>query len=88
MDCRDSYPCFDCLILPNDVSGVIVSWQSVSSRRYFLERAKSVGSASFSLLSSNIFGQADATSYTDTNAQRRRPVLLSGGCPSLTTSKY
>jgi hypothetical protein len=53
----------------NSVSGVTVSWQSVGNRSYFLERATTLGAASpFSLLTSNIVGQAGTTTFTDTNA--------------------
>jgi hypothetical protein len=53
----------------SDMSGVIVSWQSVSNRTYSLERATNLGAqAPFSLLTSNIVGQPGTTSYTDTNA--------------------
>ncbi len=52
-----------------DVSGTIVTWQSVSDRTYFLERATSLGVApAFSILTSNLVGQVGTTSYTDTNA--------------------
>jgi hypothetical protein len=52
----------------NGVLGVVVSWQSVSNRTYFLERAGNLGVQSpFSLLTSNITGQAGTTSFTDTN---------------------
>ena len=47
-------------------SGVTVSWQSVSNRTYFLERATNLGTAPpFSLLTSSLVGQAGTTSYTD-----------------------
>jgi hypothetical protein len=48
--------------------GLAVSWQSVTNRTYFLERASSLGTQpSFSLLAGNIIGQPGTTSYTDTN---------------------
>jgi hypothetical protein len=51
------------------VSGVVVTWQSVSNRNYSLERAANLGNQfSFSLLASNIVGQASTTSFTDTSA--------------------
>jgi len=48
---------------------VTLTWSSVATRSYSLERATNVGtSPAFSLLSSNIAGQAGTTSFTDTNA--------------------
>jgi len=59
-----------------DASGVTVSWQSVSNRTYFLERATNLGTQPpFSLLTSNIIGQAGMTSYTDTNATGPGPFF-------------
>jgi hypothetical protein len=53
----------------SDFSGVLLTWQSVSNRTYFVERAGSLtGPAPFSTISSNIPGQPGTTSYTDTNA--------------------
>jgi len=50
-------------------SGVAVSWQSVNNRMYFLERSTNLGLATVFLpLSSNIVGQAGATTVADTNA--------------------
>jgi hypothetical protein len=41
----------------------------VTNRTYFLERATNLAAASpFSLLTSNLVGQAGTTTYTDTNA--------------------
>ncbi len=57
------------MLLPsNAVSGVTVSWQSVNTRKYFLQRATDFGvQPPFSTLQSNIVGQAGTTSYADTN---------------------
>lgn len=52
-----------------NASGVNVKWQSVSGTNYFLERASSLSADSpFTLIQSNIVGQASVTSYVDTNA--------------------
>lgn len=52
----------------NDMSGVIVSWQSVSNRTYFLERGTALGSQpAFSIIQTNIPGLTGETSFTDTN---------------------
>jgi hypothetical protein len=61
-------------------SGAIVGWQSVSNRTFFLERATNLGAAPpFSLLTSNIVGQANATGYTDTNAIGTGPFFYRVG---------
>ncbi len=50
------------------LSGVTVSWQSVSNRTYFLERSTALAtSPTFSLVASNVVGQAGTTTFTDTN---------------------
>jgi len=50
-------------------SDVVVTWQSVTNRAYFLQRTTSLaGVPSFSLVSSNLTGLAGTTSFTDTNA--------------------
>lgn len=57
-----------------DVSGVTVTWQSVSNRIYFLERASDLATQpSFSLLASNLVGQPGTTSFSDTNTLHRGP---------------
>jgi len=48
-------------------NATLVTWQSVNGQKYFLERATNVA-APFSLLQSNLVGQAGTTSVTDTNA--------------------
>jgi hypothetical protein len=49
--------------------GVIVSWQSVSGRSYFLERGTHLGPPpSFLPLATGIVGQPGTTTFTDTNA--------------------
>jgi hypothetical protein len=53
-----------------------LTWSSVTTRSYSLERATEVGaSPAFSLLRSNIAGQAGTTSFTDTNAITGAPRL-------------
>ncbi|MBK7999657.1 MAG: hypothetical protein IPK15_13310 [Verrucomicrobia bacterium] len=65
------------LLTPVYVSpSVIVRWQSVSDRNYFIERGTNSGTQPFFLLlRSNILGQASVTTYTDTNAVGRGPVF-------------
>lgn len=64
----------------NAAAGITVSWQSVSNRTYFLERATNLKTVPpFSLLTSNIVGQATTTSFTDTNAVSSGPFFYRVG---------
>lgn len=50
-------------------SGITVSWESVSTRNYWLERTTNLAPpAAFSMIASNLPGQAGKTTYADTNA--------------------
>lgn len=62
-----------------DVSGVTVSWQSVSTRSYWLERATNLGTPPFLTLRSNIAGQAGTTAYLDMNAINPGPFFYRVG---------
>jgi hypothetical protein len=56
--------------------GVIVSWQSVSGRNYFLERGTRLGAQPpFFPLATNIVGQPGTTTFTDTNAVGAGPFF-------------
>jgi predicted outer membrane repeat protein len=53
----------------SSAAGVIVRWQSVVGRNYFLERSAQLGARlSFLPLATNISGQPGTTTFTDTNA--------------------
>jgi hypothetical protein len=51
-----------------------VTWQSVAGVNYFLEQSANLA-APFTLLATNIVGQASTTSYADTNATGAGPVF-------------
>jgi hypothetical protein len=59
------------MVIPsNNVSGLAVSWQSVTNRTYFLQRSTDLaGHPAFSAIQSNLLGQAGTTTFTDTNIQ-------------------
>ena len=67
-----------------DVSGLIVSWQSVTNRTYFIERSSNLGAhPAFLTLATNIAGQPITTSYTDTNAVGSGPFFYRVGIQSV-----
>jgi hypothetical protein len=53
--------------LTNSVSGTTLTWLSVGGVNYFLQGSSLNGGSGFSTLQSNIVGQAETTSFTDTN---------------------
>ena len=59
-------------------TNVIVTWQSVAGMNYFLERSGNLASP-FTLLATNILGQAGGTSYADTSAKGAGPVFYRVG---------
>jgi hypothetical protein len=62
------------------VSGVTVSWQSVTSRSYWLEGATNFASApAFSSVASNLAGQVGHDELHGHYRHERRPVLLPRG---------
>ncbi len=57
---------------------VNVTWESVVGVNYFLERSATLVSP-FTLLATNVLGQAGTTSYADTNATGTGPFFYRVG---------
>jgi hypothetical protein len=64
----------------NTVSGVTITWQSVSGKIYFVERATDFSAQpAFSAIQSNILGQAGSTTYTNSSASGGGPFFYRVG---------
>ena len=62
------------------VGGTNVRWESVNTRRYWLEGCASLAPSSpFHMIATNIVGQAGTTLYTDTNAIGAGPFFYRVG---------
>jgi hypothetical protein len=59
--------------------GLQVTWQSVPTRSYWLERATALGSLPFLTLQSNLPGQTGTTTYADTTATNAGPLFYRVG---------
>lgn len=67
-------------VATNNPSGLMVSWESVNNRTYFLQSSTNLGmQPAFSTIQSNLVGQDGTTSYTDTNALGRGPFFYRVG---------
>jgi len=61
-------------------SGTTVSWQSVDTRHYYIQRAtKLTAPADFSAIQSNVVGQLGTTTFTDTTATNGGPIFYRVG---------
>lgn len=79
-DPTDARSVLQMLLPTNDVSGVIIAWQSVTNRTYWLERATDLAAQPiFLTLATNIAGWAGVTIYTDTNAVADGPSFYRVG---------
>jgi len=64
----------------NNPSGSVVIWQSVNNITYFLQISTNLAAQpAFSTIQSNIVGQMDTTSYTDTNTIGKGPFFYRVG---------
>ena len=64
----------------NSPAGLMVSWQSVSDRTYYLQRSADLSAQpAFFTIQNNIGGQPGTTTYTDTNAVGSGPYLYRVG---------
>ncbi len=68
------------LSLSNDVSGLTITWQSVSNVPYYVQRSTNLSAQPpFASIVSNIVGQTGTISFTDTNAAGNGPFFYRVG---------
>jgi hypothetical protein len=64
-------------------AGVVVSWQSITDRSYYLQRATDLGgTVDFVTVATNIVGLTNTTTYVDSNSIGSGPFFYRVGIPS------
>jgi hypothetical protein len=63
--------------------GVAISWQSITDRSYYLQRATELGGLpGFSTVATNVIGLTNTTTYVDSNAIGSGPYFYRVGIPT------
>jgi len=68
------------LVLTNGPAGLVLNWQSVSNRSYFVQRAMGlIPAGGFSTIASSLPGQVPMQSFLDTTATNTGPYFYRVG---------
>jgi hypothetical protein len=65
--------------MTNNPGGFVVSWESVNTRTYYLQRSTGLGQSNFSTIQDNIVGQPGTITYVDTNGVGPGPFFYRVG---------